>query len=124
MGWVTQRPRPGMPQSMLDQLFQLDQGELSDVLVEEDRVSLYQVVQKVEGRTIRFDDAAGMLRQKIKQERQSTILEKVLAQSRALYPVEINDELLDQQQVVLRPRPELQVPSQRGQSPLGGAPQR
>ena len=124
MGWITQRPRPGISQDTLDHLFQLKMGELSEIQVEKDRISLYQVAQKVEGKTIRFDDAEGMLRQKIKQNRQSTILEQVLADSRALYPVQINDELLDQQVVVSRPRPELHIPSQRGQSPLGGAPKR
>ena len=75
MGWVTQRPRPGISQETLSQLFELESNELSEIFTQDDRVELYQVVQKALGKTIRFEDARSMLKQKIKQESFETIYE-------------------------------------------------
>ena len=123
MGWIATSASE-ISQDTLDHLFQLKMGRAAKV-ESKNRISLYQSRAKIGRKTIRFDDAEGMLEQKNSNKTvKGTILEQVLAVPQALFPVQINDELLDQQVVVSAQTSYTSSQPTCRRSPLGGAPKR
>ena len=110
MGWVSQRPRPGLSPEDQELIFTLEAGEISEPQLRNQELVIFQIVQRTEGHAQRFEDVRTSIEHQILRDRKVTLLENARLKARAVSPVVVHEENLASQLVVYCPPPEITGP--------------
>ena len=110
MGWVTQRSRPGLSAEDLQLIFELEEGTISEPQMRDREIVIFQIVQKSEGQTKRFEDVRTSIEHQILRERRAHILERTQSEARETADLVIDRDTLRRQEVVYCAPPELKMP--------------
>ena len=110
MGWVSQRPRPGLSSDDQELIFELEAGEISEPQLRNKELVIFQIVQRTEGHAQRFEDVRTSIEHQIIRDRKVALLERARLDARAESPVVVHEETLARQVVVYCAPPQVTGP--------------
>jgi parvulin-like peptidyl-prolyl isomerase len=110
MGWVSQRPRPGLSSDDQELIFELEAGEISEPQLRNKELVIFQIVQRTEGHAQRFEDVRTSIEHQIIRDRKVALLERARLDARAESPVVVHEETLASQVVVYCAPPQVTGP--------------
>ena len=83
-----------LPESFASAIFRLEPGETSPIIEAEYGFHIFRVVERLPGRTVPLDEAAGEIRERLVRERRARQLERLVAEAASRYTVRVLEDAL------------------------------